>query len=334
MPVRAYAAHAPKAALEPTTIELDPLGPHDVEIAVDACGLCHSDLHLVDDAWGGARYPLVPGHEIVGRVVERGPAAQHLAVGQRVGVGWQRSACLACPLCLRGEENLCARQEATCSGHPGGLAERVRVDGRFAFALPDALPSDAAAPLLCGGVTVYAPMRRLGVDATKSVGVVGIGGLGHLAVRFARAFGCEVTAFSSSPDKRDDALAMGAHHFAASTDPRALRGSFGTIDLLISTVHVKLDWTLLLGTLRENGTLCLVGMPPGMIAFPASALLPKQRTITASDIGGRSTIVDMLDFAARHGVAPVVERMPMAEVARAVERLRRNEVRYRVVLER
>jgi uncharacterized zinc-type alcohol dehydrogenase-like protein len=332
MRIRSHVALAPKSSLVTMDLEAPPLGPHDVELEVDHCGLCHSDLHLIDDAWGSSTYPLVPGHEIVGHVTEVGAAVANLAVGQRVGVGWQRSACLACDLCLAGEENLCAAQEATCSGHPGGLADRVRVDGRFAFPIPDALDSAVAAPLLCGGVTVYAPMRRYGVDATKSVGVIGIGGLGHMALLFLRAFGCEITAFSSSPAKEGDALAMGAHHFVASTEPRALRSQFDSLDLLISTVHVKMDWAMYLQTLKPNGTLCLVGMPPGLLSIPALALLPKQRSITASDIGGRATIAEMLAFAARHRIAPEVEQMPMEELGRAIDRLRRNEVRYRVVL--
>ena len=333
--IRAQAALAKGAALEDFSYEPEELGPSDVEIEISHCGLCHSDLHLIDDSWSRSKYPQVPGHEIVGTVGALGGAVKHLELGQRVGVGWQRSACLECDLCLGGEENLCARQQATCMGHHGGLANRIRIDGRFAFALPPDLDSALAAPLLCGGVTVYAPMRRYGIGATSSVAVIGIGGLGHMAIRMLRALGAEITAFSTSPEKKAEALAMGAHDFASSTDARDIRKHFGRFDLILSTVSARLDWTTYLQTLRANGTLCLLGIPPGMIIqFPPSLLITGQRSITGSDIGGRAVIREMLRFVTRHGVVPQIERMPMVEANAAVTRLRQNRVRYRLVLER
>ena len=333
--IRAQAALAKGAALEDFSYEPEELGPSDVEIEISHCGLCHSDLHLIDDSWSRSKYPQVPGHEIVGTVGALGGAVKHLELGQRVGVGWQRSACLECDLCLGGEENLCARQQATCMGHHGGLANRIRIDGRFAFALPPDLDSALAAPLLCGGVTVYAPMRRYGIGATSSVAVIGIGGLGHMAIRMLRALGAEITAFSTSPEKKAEALAMGAHDFASSTDARDIRKHFGRFDLILSTVSARLDWTTYLQTLRANGTLCLLGIPPGMIIqFPPSLLITGQRSITGSDIGGRAVIREMLRFVTRHGVVPQIERMPMVEANAAVTRLRKNQVRYRLVLER
>jgi len=330
--IRAHAALAATRPLEPWSYEPAPLGHDDVEIAISHCGVCHSDLHLIDDDWNRSSYPLVPGHEIVGLVTAAG-AGSALSVGQRVGVGWQRSACLACDECLGGDENLCAKQQAVCVGHPGGFAERIRTDGRFVFPLPESLESATAAPLLCGGATVFAPLLRLGVDATWSVGVVGVGGLGHLALRFARAFGCEVTAFSSRPDKRAEAQRLGAHHVSSSSDVRELRKHARRFDLLLSTAPAKLDWVAFLETLRPNGVLCLVGAPQGLMSFPPSQLLGGQRSICGSDIGSRAAIRAMLDFAARHGIAADVERLPMAEANRAVERVRRNEARYRMVLE-
>ena len=193
MGFRAYAAHEQKGPLAPFVYEPGELGPNDVEIRVSHCGICHSDVHLVDGDWGASSYPMVPGHEIVGTVAAAGPAVRQLAVGQRVGVGWQCGACLECEWCVSGQENLCAQEEATCVERPGGFAERIRVDGRFAFPIPDALRSEHAAPLLCGGVTVYAPLARFARPSLR-VGVIGIGGLGHLALQFARAMGCEVTA--------------------------------------------------------------------------------------------------------------------------------------------
>ncbi|HZL19415.1 MAG TPA: NAD(P)-dependent alcohol dehydrogenase [Polyangia bacterium] len=333
--IQAQAALTKGAALQDFSYEPQELGPNDIEIEISHCGLCHSDIHLIDDSWSRSKYPQVPGHEIVGTVGALGSAVKHLEFGQRVGVGWQRSACLECDLCLGGEENLCARQQATCMGHHGGLANRIRIDGRFAFALPAELDSAAAAPLLCGGVTVYSPMRRYRIGATSSVAVIGIGGLGHMAIRMLRALGAEVTAFSTSPDKKPEALAMGAHDFASSTDAREIRKHFGRFDLILSTVAARLDWTTYLQTLRANGTLCLLGIPPGMIMqFPPSLLITGQRSITGSDIGGRAVIREMLRFVTRHKIAPQIQRMPMSEANAGLTRLRQNQVRYRLVLER
>ena len=334
MAFAALAALSKGGSLEPFSYEPAPLGPDDVEIDVTHCGLCHSDIHLIDDAWNRAKFPQVPGHEIVGKVAAVGSAITELAIGQRVGVGWQRSACLSCDLCVGGEENLCRKQQATCMGHHGGLADKIRIDGRFTFAIPDEMESAVAAPLLCGGATVYAPLRRFGVTAATSVAVIGIGGLGHMALMMLRAFGCEATAFSTSPNKREEALAMGATDFAASTDPKELRKHFGRFDLILSTVHAKLDWTTYLQTLRPNGTLCLLGMPPGVIQVPPALLVTGHRSLTGSDIGSRRTIREMLRFAVRHRIAPLLERMPMSEANAALTRLRENQVRYRVVLER
>jgi uncharacterized zinc-type alcohol dehydrogenase-like protein len=332
--IQAQAALAKGAALEAFSYEPQELGPNDIEIEISHCGLCHSDIHLIDDGWSRSKYPQVPGHEIVGTVGAKGAAVKHLELGQRVGVGWQRSACLECDLCLGGEENLCASQQATCMGHHGGLANRIRIDGRFAFALPPELDSAVAAPLLCGGVTVYSPMRRFGIGATSSVAVIGIGGLGHMAILMLRALGAEITALSTSPAKKDEALAMGAHHFASSTDPKDLRKQFGRFDLILSTVHARLDWTTYLQTLRANGSLCLLGIPPGVVGFPPSLLITGQRSITGSDIGGRAVIREMLRFVTRHKIVPQIQRMPMSEANAGLTRLRENQVRYRLVLER
>jgi uncharacterized zinc-type alcohol dehydrogenase-like protein len=329
--ISSFAAFAKKEALRPHEYAPEELGPHDVEIAISHSGICHSDLHLIDDDWARSTYPLVPGHEIVGTVSAAGPASGHV-VGARVGVGWQRSACLECSLCVAGHENLCARQEATCVGHHGGFADRIRTDGRFAFALPSSLESAVAAPLLCGGATVFAPLRRHGVGAQSSVGVIGIGGLGHLALRFLAAMGAEVTAFSSSPDKREEALRLGAHHATSSTDARDLRKLAGSLDFLLCTAPARLDWISYVQILRPNGVLCLVGAPPGLIQIPASLLLTGQRSVCGSDIGSRGAIREMLEFSAKHGIGAQIETAPLADVNQALDRLRRNEVRYRMVL--
>ena len=332
MTIRAYAARNKKGPLEPFDYEPVPLGPHDVEIRISHCGICHSDVHLVDGDWGVGTYPMVPGHEIAGTVAALGPEVRHLERGARVGVGWQRGACLACEACGRGEENLCASEEATCVGHHGGFAEAIRVDSRFAFPIPEALASEAAAPLLCGGITVYSPLRRW-VRPSMRVGVVGIGGLGHLAVQFARVMGCEVTAISSSPDKETEARGFGAHHFVATQEPKALRSAAASLDFVLSTVFLPPDWKGLLGALRPNGVLCFVGAPAEPLKLSVGALLGGQKTITASVIGGRPAIREMLEFAARHVVAPKTQVRSLAEADKALGEVREGLARYRVVLE-
>jgi alcohol/geraniol dehydrogenase (NADP+) len=331
MTVSAFAALAAKQALAPFEYDPSPLGPADVEVDISHCGICHSDLHLIDNDWSSSTYPLVPGHEIVGTVAAVG-ADCTLVVGQRVGIGWQRSACLECEQCRAGHENLCATQQATCVGNMGGFARSIRTDGRFVFALPDALDAAAAAPLLCGGVTVFAPLRRWGVGASSRVGVIGLGGLGHLALRFLRAMGSQVTAFTSSPDKRDDALRLGADAVTSSVSPREIRGMANTLDFLLCTVPARLDWISYLQTLKPNGVLCLVGAPPGLLQIPAAQLLTGQRAICGSDIGSPAAIREMLAFAAEHGIGAEVETAPMADVNVALQRVRDNRVRYRMVL--
>jgi len=331
MTIHAHAAREKKGALVPFSYEPAALGPHDIEIRISHCGICHSDVHLVDDDWGMSRFPLVPGHEIVGTVEALGGEVRHLKAGERVGVGWQRGACLACEACGNGDEHLCPQNQATCVGHHGGFADRIRVDGRFAFPVPAALSSESAAPLLCGGITVYSPLRRLATPSMR-VGIVGIGGLGHLALQFARAMGCEVTAISTSPDKEKEARGFGAHRFLATREPKALASAAGSLDFVLSTVFVAQDWTALLHTLRPNGTLCLVGLPGEPLAVPAMVLALAQRRLTGSIIGGRPAIREMLEFAARHGVAAKTQLRPLAEADAALGEVRKGRARYRMVL--
>jgi uncharacterized zinc-type alcohol dehydrogenase-like protein len=286
----------------------------------------------VDGDWGVGGYPMVPGHEIVGTVAAAGPEARQLAVGQRVGVGWQRGSCLACEWCVAGQENLCPNEVATCVDHHGGFAERIRVDGRFAFPIPEPLASEAAAPLLCGGVTVYAPLARWARPGMR-VGVVGIGGLGHLALQFARAMGCEVTAISASPDKETEARGFGAHRFVATSRPKALKPLASSLDVVLSTAFLDQDWTGLLRALRPNGVLCLVGAPDDPLPLDVGRMLGRQLTVTTSAIGSRGAVRETLEFAARHAVAPKVELRPLAEADAALGIVRKGKARYRVVLE-
>ena len=332
MIIHAHAAMAPRQTLYPFQYESAGLGPWDVEVAITHCGICHSDIHLIDNDWGISSYPLVPGHEIIGTVEDAGAEVKHLKKGQRVGVGWQRGSCLLCEQCLKGDENLCPENRATCVGNHGGFAERIRVDSRFAFPIPDALASENAAPLLCGGATVYSPLKNYGIVPSMRVGVIGIGGLGHLALQFANAFGCEVTAFSSTPDKEKEASSFGAHRFIASANLAAPKKAAGSLDFILSTVFANLDWNIYLQLLRPNGKLCFVGVPAAPIQIHIGALLGGQKSVCASVIGSRNTIREMLDFAARHDIQAKTEVLPLAEVNKAIEKVRVNKARYRMVL--
>ncbi|MFO1152700.1 MAG: NAD(P)-dependent alcohol dehydrogenase [Rhodospirillales bacterium] len=330
--VRAYAAAAKGAALQPFEYEAGPLGPHQVDVAVRYCGICHSDLSMIDDDWGIAQYPLVPGHEIVGTIAAKGEHVHHLEVGQTVGVGWNSGACLTCPQCLSGDHNLCATAEATMVGRPGGFATQVRVEATWAIPLPDDLAAAETGPLFCGGITVFNPIIQNHILPTHRVGVVGIGGLGHLALRFLDAWGCEVWAFSTSADKEAEARGLGADYFVNTRDEDALGKVTGAFDMILVTVNVALDWDAYITALRPRGRLHIVGAAPQVTAsvFP---LLSGQKSIGGSPVGSPATIATMLDFAARHNIAPVTEHFALSRVNEALAHLRAGRARYRIVLD-
>lgn len=330
--IQGLAAHAAGAELLPFRYEPGELGPQEVEIAITHCGICHSDLHLITNDWGISQYPFIPGHEIVGTVAAIGAEVKSLSVGQRVGLGWQSNSCGQCEWCTRGMENLCAHAESTCVRRHGGYANRVRGNVRFVFPIPEALESENAAPLLCGGITVYNPLRTHGVNPSSRVGVIGIGGLGHLAVQFARVFGAEVTAFSTSTAKEATAREMGAHRFVNTRETRALREVAGSLDFIISTVNADQDWGIYIQALRPTGTLCFVGVLPSPVSLQTFPLISGVRTVTGSPIGPPARIREMLDVAARHGVKAHTERFPMTKANEAIEKVRKNKVRYRAVL--
>jgi uncharacterized zinc-type alcohol dehydrogenase-like protein len=332
MEVNAYACRMPEAVLEPFDYKFDAIGPRDLAIEISHCGICHSDVHLIDNDWGVNRYPLVPGHEIVGTVAEVGSKAVGFEVGQRVGVGWQRGSCGRCEHCRAGDENLCTRMEATCVGHFGGFADGIRVDSRFCFPIPDELAPELAAPLLCAGVTVFAPLARYGTGPGKRVGIMGIGGLGHLAVQFAHQMGAEVVALSSTPDKAGEARELGADRFIDTGDPARLREERRTLDLLLNTASASVDYPDYLGMLKPHGTLCLVGAPRDAIVIPPSALIGGQKAIAGSSIGGSRSMREMLAFAAAHGVRPRVQTLPMAQCNLGVSKVKKNLARFRIVL--
>ena len=330
--IQGLAAHAAGSELLPLKYDPGKLGLHEVEIAITHCGVCHSDLHLIANDWGISQYPFIPGHEIIGAVTALGTEVRSLELGQRVGLGWQSNSCGQCEWCMSGRENLCASSEGTCVHRHGGYADRVRADARFVVPIPDALPSEQTAPLLGGGITVYNPMRIYGVNPSSRVGVVGIGGLGHLALQFARVFGAEVTAFSTTIAKEEEARALGAHHFVNSLESKAMKEVAGSLDFILTTVNADQDWGAYLQALRPNGALWFVGVPPSPVSVHAFQLVTGQRTIGGSPVGSPFQLREMLDVAARHGVKATTERFPMDKANEAIDKVKKGKVRYRAVL--
>ncbi len=330
--IQGFAVHAAGAELHPFKYDPGELRPGEVEVAVSHCGVCHSDVNLIDNDWGTSKYPFIPGHEIVGTVAALGEAVKHLKVGERVGIGWQSDSCGYCEWCRGGEENLCARQTVTCIGRNGGYADKLRVDARFAVPIPEAMDSAATAPLLCAGITVYSPMRLAGIHPASRVGVLGIGGLGHIALQFARAFGAEVTAFSSSANKEEDALRFGAHRFVGTRESKSLKALTGHFDLLLSTIYADQDWSAYVQALRPHGSLVFVGVPPKPASLPVFPLISGIKNVSGCNIGSPRMIAEMLDVAARHNIKAAAETFSLREANTAVERARKGTGRYRAVL--
>jgi uncharacterized zinc-type alcohol dehydrogenase-like protein len=330
---RAWAAHGAKQPLKPYEFDAGPIGPEEAEVAVEYCGVCHSDLSVLNNEWGLSQYPAVLGHEAVGRVVALGEHAKGLTIGQRVGVGWTAGSCMHCHVCLSGDQHLCAQAVPTIIGHRGAFAERVRAHWAWTIPLPDGLDIASAGPLLCGGITVFAPLATFGVQPTARVGVVGIGGLGHMALKFAAAWGCEVTAFTSSESKTGEAKAFGAHRVVATRNAAAIAAIAGSLDLLLVTANAPLDWPAMIATLAPKGRMHVVGVVPEPIPVAAFDLILAQRSVSGSPSGAPVTIASMLEFAARHRVYPQVEHFPMSKVNDAIAHLAAGKARYRVVLD-
>ena len=303
--IRGLATHAAGAQLLPYKYTVGEIGAHEVEIRISHCGICHSDLHLIDNDWGISKFPFIPGHEIVGTVTAVGSGVTSHEIGARVGVGWQADSCGVCEWCRQGDEHLCAKSQPTCVGRNGGYADAIRVNARFAIPVPESLESENVAPLLCAGITVYSPLRNLLARPSSRVGVVGIGGLGHLALQFARAFGCEVTAFSSSKNKEDEAREMGANHFVNTRENGEMKKVAGSLDLLLSTVSADQDFQSFLTLLRPKGTLVVLGASPSPMQIAPFSLILGQKAVAGSPSGSPRDLYEMLDVAARHKVRAI-----------------------------
>ncbi|MCE2964659.1 MAG: NAD(P)-dependent alcohol dehydrogenase [Alphaproteobacteria bacterium] len=330
--VNAYAVTAQGAPLTPFEFTLGALGAEQVDIKVEYCGICHSDLSMIQNDWGISAYPLVPGHEVVGIVEAVGVEVTTLKIGQRVGLGWFSGSCMHCHTCMSGDHNLCATAEQTIVARHGGFADRVRCNVEWAIALPDALDAKAAGPLFCGGITVFNPIVQMNVKPTDRVGVIGIGGLGHLALQFLNKWGCDVTAFTSSPGKEAEAKKLGAHHVVNSKDSAAMAKLAGSFDFILNTTNVSLDWNSYINALKPRGRFHTVGVIPEPIPVPAFPIIAQQRSVSGSPLGSPATIQDMLEFCTRHSIAPVIETYAMKDVNKAIEHLHSGKARYRVVL--
>jgi uncharacterized zinc-type alcohol dehydrogenase-like protein len=331
--ITAYAAKEPGGALEQYQIEVGELGAHDVEIDVEYCGICHSDISMIDNEWGFSQYPLVAGHEVVGSVSKVGSHVNSIREGQLVGLGWHSDYCQTCYSCNSGDENLCQQATPTILSH-GGFADKVRANEKAVVALPDGMDAQSAGPLFCGGITVFNPLVQFDVKPTDKVAVIGIGGLGHLALQFLNAWGCEVTAFTSSESKSEEAKKLGAHHTLNSRDNSAIEAAANSFDFIISTVNVKLDWNLYLSTLKPKGRLHFVGATLEPLDLGAFGLIGGQKQVSGSPVGSPAIIAQMLEFAVQHNIKPQIETFKMSDINAALDHLKSGKARYRIVLEK
>jgi len=339
---RAYAAHSPTDPLAPHAVERRDPGAHDVEIDILFCGICHSDIHQVRDEWGGSIYPMVPGHEIVGRVTRVGGAVTRFAAGDLAGVGCMVDSCRTCASCARGLEQFCEKGAAyTYNGTEmdrrtptfGGYSTAVVVDEAFVLRVPESLDPAGAAPLLCAGITTYSPLRQWECGPGTRVGVVGLGGLGHMAVKLAASMGAEVTMLSTSRAKEADARRLGAAGFALTSEDSTFRRFARGLDLVIDTISAPHDYNRYLGLLRPQGTMVVVGVPPEPLPVAAFTLISCNRRLAGSLIGGIAETQEMLDYCGERGIVSDIEVIPMAAVNEAYERMLRGDVRYRFVID-
>ncbi len=332
--INAYAAQQAGGQLTPFEYDPGPLGHRDVEINVEYCGLCHSDLSMLKNEWGMTSYPFVPGHEAVGTVAAVGKNVTQFKVGQSVGLGWHSDYCNTCRSCHEGDQNLCRSAKGTIIGRHGAFADKVRANAASVVALPEGLDKKIAGPLFCAGITVFNPLVQFNIKPTDKVGVIGIGGLGHLALQFLNAWGCEVTAFTSSEKKRQEALEMGAHQCINSRDKKEIAQAADQFDLIISTVDVKLNWNAYVAALRPKGRLHFVGTTLEPLDLSVFSLMPGQKSVSSSPVGSPSTIASMLEFAHLHNIKPIIEEFELSKINDAMQRLESGDAHYRIVLKR
>ena len=337
-----YAARDKSTPLAPFNFERRDVGPRDVQIEIQYCGVCHSDLHQVRDEWGGSIYPMVPGHEIVGRVTRVGAAVKKFKAGDLAGVGCMVDSCRECQSCREGEEQYCDRNQTVLTynarskdGTPtyGGYSDNIVVDEAFTLRVSPKLNLAAVAPLLCAGITTYSPLKYWNVGEGQRVGVVGLGGLGHMALKFARSFGAHVTQFTTSPGKEQDAIRLGAHEVVLTRDPANLAKLAGSFHFIIDTVSAPHDLNVYLSLLRRNGNMVLVGAPDKPSPVAAFPLIMRRRTLAGSAIGGIRETQEMLDYCAEKGIVSDIELTPIQKINQAYERMVRNDVKYRFVID-
>jgi uncharacterized zinc-type alcohol dehydrogenase-like protein len=341
-PVKGYAAQNPRTPLAPFNFERRELGPHDVLIDITYCGVCHSDIHMARDEWGGAIYPLVPGHEIVGRVAKVGTAVKKFKIGDLAGVGVLVDSCRTCNSCRQGLEQYCeVHWVPTYSGYEmdmktvtyGGYSNRIVTDENYVLRISDKLNPEGVAPLLCAGITTYSPLRHWNVGKDSKVGVVGLGGLGHMAVKFAASFGAEVTMLSTSNSKQADAKGLGAAHFINTKDEKAMEKNKNQFDVIINTISASHNINSYVSLLKLNGAMVMVGIPPEDPSLFVTGLISKRRTIAGSMIGGMKETQEMLDYCAAHNIVSDVEVIAMKDINQAYERMMKGDVRYRFVID-
>lgn len=332
--VNCYAAMAPKGKLEAFTYELPNIGDEEVEIDVSSCGICHSDLAMIDNDWHITTYPLVPGHEAIGKITKIGSQVKGLKVGQIVGLGWFAGSCLHCAPCLQGDHNLCGEVVQSIVGHHGGFADKMRCHWLWAIPLPEGLDHKSTGPLFCGGITVFNPLVQNNVKPTDHVGVIGIGGLGHMAIQFLNKWGCEVTAFTSTEAKAQEAKKLGAHHVVNSRDESELKKIEGSLDFILNTADADLNWAAYLNVLKPKGVFHTVGVMPNPISVGPFDLISGQKSLSGTPLGSPATIAKMLEFCVRHNIKPQAEYFPMSDVNKALDHLRSGKARYRVILTR
>ena len=330
--IKAYAAMEAGKNLEVFDYEAEPLKEKEVQIKVESCGICHSDISAIDNSWGASKYPMVAGHEVIGEIIGVGSNVSLHKIGNRVGLGWHSGYCHDCEHCDAGDHNFCSSTNKTVFSQYGGFAEQVTADEVSVIPIPNGLNHEDAGPLLCGGITVFTPIVEFNINKDHKVGIIGIGGLGHLALKFYKALGCHVTAFTNSEDKNNLLKSLGADEIVSSTDQSTIKSLGSQFDLIISTVNVKLDWNLYLSTIKPRGRLHFVGAVLAPIETSVFSLMGGRKSISGSPVGSPINIKKMLDFCSKHKISPMVEHFKFDQINDAIKKLRDNKVRFRAVL--